>query len=103
MDKPTVVLVVEDEPLLLLLAGTLVEEAGLQPLYAEMPTSRRHPGGAAGSPIVFTDVNAGSMDGIKLPAAIRHRWPPIQIVVVSGTAPSRPANSPRRAILRKTL
>ena len=86
MDKPTVVLVVEDEPLLLLLAGTLVEEAGLQlvicgnadeavAILEARPDIR----------IVFTDVEMpGSMDGIKLAAAIRNRWPPIQIVVVSG-------------------
>lgn len=96
MDKPTVVLVVEDEPLLLLLAGTLVEEAGLQPLYAgnadeavaileARPDIR----------IVFTDVEMpGSMDGIKLAAAIRNRWPPIQIVVVSGHSAVAPSQLP---------
>ena len=86
MNKPTIVLVVEDEPLLLLMAGTMVEDAGLQPLYAknadeavailEARTDIR---------IVFTDVDMpGSMDGIKLAAAIRNRWPPISIIVVSG-------------------
>jgi DNA-binding NtrC family response regulator len=86
MNKPTIVLVVEDEPLLLLMAGTMVEDAGLQSLYAknadeavailETRTDVR---------IVFTDVDMpGSMDGIKLAAAIRNRWPPISIIVVSG-------------------
>src|SRR6476660_5172296 len=37
--------------------------------------------------IVFTDVNMpGSMDGLKLAAAIRGRWPPIKIVATSGKA-----------------
>ena len=97
MDKPTVVLVVEDEPLLLLLAGTLVEEAGLQPLYAgnadeavDILEARQD------IRIVFTDVEMpGSMDGIKLAAAIHNRWPPIQIVVVSGHSAVAPPNSPR--------
>lgn len=86
MDKPTIVLVVEDEPLLLLMAGTVVEDAGLLPVYAqnadeavailEARTDIR---------IVFTDVDMpGSMDGIKLAAAIRDRWPPIKLIVVSG-------------------
>jgi CheY-like chemotaxis protein len=99
MDKATVVLVVEDEPLLLLLAGALVEEAGLQPLYAgnadeavailEQRQDIR---------IVFTDVEMpGSMNGIKLAAAIRHRWPPIQIVVVSGRSVIRPSQLPEGA------
>ena len=86
MSKPTIVLVVEDEPLLLLMAGTMVEEAGLQPIFAgnadeavailEARTDIR---------IVFTDVEMpGSMNGIKLAAAIRDRWPPISLIVVSG-------------------
>ena len=35
--------------------------------------------------VVFTDIQMpGSMDGLKLAAAIRGRWPPIQIVATSG-------------------
>lgn len=35
--------------------------------------------------LVFTDVDMpGSMDGLKLAAAVRDRWPPIKIVVTSG-------------------
>jgi two-component system, response regulator PdtaR len=37
--------------------------------------------------VVFTDVHMpGSMDGLKLAAAIRNRWPPIKIVATSGMA-----------------
>ncbi|KKB80506.1 transcriptional regulator [Devosia soli] len=35
--------------------------------------------------LVFTDVDMpGTMDGLKLAAAVRDRWPPIKIVVTSG-------------------
>jgi len=35
--------------------------------------------------ILFTDIDMpGSMDGLKLAAAVRDRWPPIRIVVTSG-------------------
>lgn len=35
--------------------------------------------------ILFTDIDMpGSMDGLKLAAAVRDRWPPVQIVVTSG-------------------
>jgi CheY-like chemotaxis protein len=35
--------------------------------------------------ILFTDIDMpGSMDGLKLAAAVRHRWPPVKIVVTSG-------------------
>jgi CheY-like chemotaxis protein len=35
--------------------------------------------------VVFTDIQMpGSMDGIKLAAAVRDRWPPIKILATSG-------------------
>jgi CheY-like chemotaxis protein len=35
--------------------------------------------------VVFTDIHMpGSMDGLKLAAAIRGRWPPIKIIATSG-------------------
>jgi DNA-binding NtrC family response regulator len=37
--------------------------------------------------VVFTDIDMpGSMDGLKLAVAIRNRWPPIQVIVMSGKA-----------------
>jgi CheY-like chemotaxis protein len=35
--------------------------------------------------ILFTDIDMpGSMDGLKLSAFVRDRWPPVRIVVTSG-------------------
>lgn len=35
--------------------------------------------------IVFTDIDMpGCMDGLKLAHAIRHRWPPVVIIIASG-------------------
>ncbi len=35
--------------------------------------------------VVFTDIDMpGSIDGLRLAAAIRDRWPPIQVIVTSG-------------------
>jgi CheY-like chemotaxis protein len=35
--------------------------------------------------LMFTDIDMpGSMDGLKLAAAVRNRWPPVQIIVTSG-------------------
>ncbi|HEV2503755.1 MAG TPA: response regulator [Mesorhizobium sp.] len=35
--------------------------------------------------ILFTDIDMpGSMDGLRLAAAVRDRWPPVKIVVTSG-------------------
>jgi two-component system, response regulator PdtaR len=80
------VLVVEDEPLLLMHAVSLLEEAGFDTLEArsadeaiallETRNDIR---------IVFTDINLpGSMDGLRLAHAIRHRWPPVELLLTSG-------------------
>jgi two-component system, response regulator PdtaR len=81
-----VVLVVEDEPLLRMLAVEVVEEAGFVAIEAHdadeavvLLESR------ADITLLFTDINMpGSMDGLKLAHAVRDRWPPIKILVVSG-------------------
>ena len=56
--------------------------------------------------VVFTDVDMpGSMDGLKLAASIRDRWPPIEIIITSGHKSMRedtclpaPSSSPSRTI-----
>ena len=80
-----VVLAVEDEPLILMLAVDMIRGAGFEPLWASnadeavsILESRDD------IKIVFTDINMpGSMDGIKLAQAVRGRWPPIRIIVTS--------------------
>jgi CheY-like chemotaxis protein len=45
--------------------------------------------------VVFTDIQMpGSMDGLKLAAAIRGRWPPIKIVATSGIVDVRKVDLP---------
>jgi two-component system, response regulator PdtaR len=97
--KPPVVLVVEDEPLLRMLAVEVVEEAGFIAIEARdadeavvLLESR------SDITLLFTDINMpGSMDGLKLAYAVRNRWPPIKILVVSGKqrlqSPDLPSNS----------
>ena len=37
---------------------------------------------------IFTDIDMpGSMDGLKLAAAVRNRWPPVNIIVTTGLSP----------------
>src|SRR6202044_1145483 len=81
-----VVLVVEDEPLMLMDAVDLVTEAGFEAIGTKNADEAiRILESRADIRIVFTDVNMpGSMDGIKLAHAVRHRWPPIEIIVTSG-------------------
>ena len=80
------ILIVEDEPLVRMIAVDLVEEAGFEAIEAsdadeaiallEQVSDIR---------ILMTDIDMpGSMNGLKLAAAVRDRWPPIKIVMVSG-------------------
>jgi len=81
-----VVLVVEDEPLVRMLVAGTVEEAGFDVLEAgNADEAVRILESRPDVRIVFTDIDMpGSMDGLKLAAAIRGRWPPIEIVLTSG-------------------
>ncbi|MBO9132528.1 response regulator [Rhizobium sp. B230/85] len=95
-----IVLVVEDEPLLRMMAADLVERAGFEVIEAtdadeavhilETRTDIR---------IVFTDIDMpGSMNGMLLAAAIRDRWPPIDIIITSGHATAEEVIMPARSI-----
>ena len=96
----TSVLIVEDEPLLLMMAVDLVEDAGYGAVVAQnadeavqILLSR------ADIRIVFTDIDMpGSMDGLKLAATIRDRWPPIEIIITSGFRKPALSELPVRAV-----
>lgn len=86
--KPQAIVVVEDEPLLRMAALDLVENAGFAAVEArdaeeaiailQTRTDIR---------VVLVDADMpGSMTGLKLAAAIRDRWPPIQMVITSSNA-----------------
>ena len=82
------VLVVEDDPMLLMEAMELVEDAGLTAYGARNAEAaigllERH----ADIRVLFSDVEMpGSMDGLKLARAVRDRWPPVTIILTSGRA-----------------
>ena len=83
-----VVLIVEDEFLVHLDAVDMIRAAGFDVVEAEnadqaiLILEER-----LDITVVFTDVQMpGSMDGLKLAAAVRDRWPPIRIIATSGLA-----------------
>jgi CheY-like chemotaxis protein len=95
-----VVLVVEDEPLLRMMAVDMVEDAGFEAVEAADATQaveileRR-----LDIRVVFTDIDMPrGMDGMKLAACIRDRWPPIDIILTSGHVGSRDLKLPARAV-----
>jgi CheY-like chemotaxis protein len=86
--KQAVVLIVEDDFLIRMGAIDMVRSAGFEVVEAKDADEaieileRR-----LDITVVFTDVHMpGSMNGLKLAAAIRGRWPPIKIVATSGEA-----------------
>jgi CheY-like chemotaxis protein len=83
--KKPVVLVVEDEPLILMNAMEIVADGGFETIgAANADQAIRILESRDDISVVFTDVNMpGSMDGLKLARAVRGRWPPIQIIVTS--------------------
>jgi CheY-like chemotaxis protein len=98
--KRKFVLVVEDEPILRMMAVDLVEEAGFEALEATdaiqaisiletRPDIR----------LVFTDIDMPrGMDGMKLAVLIRDRWPPIELIITSGKLKPRPEDLPARGV-----
>jgi CheY-like chemotaxis protein len=81
-----VVLVVEDDPLILMCALDLVETAGFTGVGAASADEAIVILEArADILLVFTDVEMpGTIDGVKLAHYIRKRWPPIHLIVASG-------------------
>jgi CheY-like chemotaxis protein len=82
----TVVLVVEDEMLLRMRAVDMVEDAGFIPIEAvDADEAVAILESRSDIALLFTDIQMpGSMDGLKLAHAVRDRWPPIKIILVSG-------------------
>jgi CheY-like chemotaxis protein len=95
-----VVLIVEDEPIIRMFAAETVAEAGFEALEAgnadeavRILESRRD------VRVVFTDIEMpGAMDGLKLAAAVRGRWPPIEIILTSGRRNPHRNEMPERSV-----
>ena len=81
-----VVLVVEDEPLVRLDIVEHLSDEGFEVFEAgnadeAIAILEAEPA----IQLMFTDIDMpGSMDGLKLSAAVRNRWPPVRIIVTSG-------------------
>jgi CheY-like chemotaxis protein len=97
-NAPTIVLVVEDEPLQRWLAAEMVREAGFTPIEAaDADEAIAVLESRSDIRIVFTDIEMpGSMDGLRLARAIRGRWPPIELVLTSGRSAVRETDLPER-------
>jgi two-component system, response regulator PdtaR len=86
---PYAILIVEDDQLLKLLTVDIVEAAGFVALHADNADDALALLEARSDiALLLTDINMpGSIDGLKLAHSVRHRWPPIKIIVVSSRVP----------------
>jgi CheY-like chemotaxis protein len=92
LSSPSLVLVVEDEGLVRLMAVDMLEDAGFAVIEAssadEAWTVLEDRGGDIG--VLFTDIEMpGSMNGFALASRVAERWPHIRLVMTSGRC--RPA------------
>src|SRR5882757_580574 len=80
------VLVVEDEMMLRMRAGDMVEDAGFAAVEAiNADDALAILQSRSDIELLFTDIQMpGSMDGLKLAFAVHERWPAIKIILVSG-------------------
>lgn len=83
---PPVVLIVEDDLLIRMQAADIVQAAGFRVIEAkDADDAIAILEARADIAVIFTDIQMpGSMDGLRLAAAVRDRWPPIKIIVTSG-------------------
>ena len=83
---PPVVLVVEDEFLLRMLAVSIVEDAGYTSVEAvNADEALAVLESRSDIALLFTDIQMpGDMDGLQLAHAVHKRWRPIKIILVSG-------------------
>lgn len=95
-----VVLVVEDEPLQRMMAVDLVEDAGFDVVdVASAAEAVRVLESRPDIRVVFTDIDMpGGLDGMRFAATIRDRWPPIELIIVSGKRKPRPDELPSRGV-----
>jgi CheY-like chemotaxis protein len=95
--KRAVILSVEDEFLIRMNAVEMIEEAGFEVVdAASADEAIAILEARLDVTVVFTDIQVpGSMDGLKLAAAVRDRWPPVKIVATSGRVKRGPSDLPQ--------
>ncbi len=100
MTNRQIVLVVEDEPLLRMAGADMIENAGFDVVEAANATEAvRILETRPDIRIVFSDIDMpAGINGMRLAAIIRDRWPPIEIILVSGQFQPAAVDLPVRTV-----
>lgn len=93
--KP-VILIVEDEALIRMNTSDVVHDLGFNTIEAtDADQAIALLEDAPEISIVFTDIQMpGSLDGLRLAAVVRERWPPIKLLITSGQVTPSPVELP---------
>ena len=94
--RPTVVLLVEDEPLVRMLGVDVLEDAGFTVVEAANASEAlRALETRTDVRVLFTDVNMpGELDGLELARVVHQRWPDIRLLIASGQVFPAPEELP---------
>lgn len=96
-----VVLVVEGDAMIRLDVVSILEEAGIEAIEATSADEAIVVLEARSDiAVVFTDIEMpGSINGLKLAFVVRHRWPPVTIIIASGRVRPKPGEMPAEVTL----
>lgn len=94
------VLVVEDEPLIIIWVEDALLDAGHEVATAcDSDAAIKVLETDSSINVLFTDIDMpGSMDGLRLAAAVRDRWPPVPIIIASGKHRPAVSEMPEHAV-----
>ncbi|WP_240535314.1 response regulator [Bradyrhizobium sp. YR681] len=94
-----VILIVEDDFLIRMNAADIVRDMGFDVLEAaDADEAVKLLETVPEITVVFTDIQMpGSMDGLRLAEVIRHRWPPVLLLITSGLLSPADNDIPRGA------
>lgn len=96
----TVVLVIDDEPVLRILMMDLVESAGFEVFgAANAGEAIRVLESRDDIDIILSDIHMPpGIDGMELAAIVRDRWPPIAIILISGRLKASEVKMPEGSV-----
>lgn len=98
-EQKQLVLVVEDEGLIRMHAAEMIRDLGFEAIEAanaDQAISILEQ--IADVTVLFTDIQMpGSMDGLRLLAVVKKRWPPVALLATSGQSRPKDADLPEDA------
>ena len=97
MRKPTLVLIVDDEPAIRHILSRAVASAGFRVAEAEDGAEALDKMAQVPFDIVITDIEMPEIDGLKLLEQINEKYPNTGVILITGHRGTLPPDDPRRS------